>query len=96
MSKTFRLPLLPLLAPDEIFQKQIEEKIFTNQNRFEASALKSYSKQRLTDAMSQLNDFQQSTSEDVVTAWWDFFWDVVVSKYRDIYKYATPLPFLSH
>lgn len=46
--------------------------------------------------MSQLNDFQQSTSEDVVTAWWDFFWDVVVSKYRDIYKYATPLPFLSH
>jgi hypothetical protein len=72
----------------------MEEKIFTNQNRYEASALKSYSKQHLADAMDQLNTFQQSTSEDVVTAWWDFFWDVLVSKYRDIYKYDRPTSLL--
>jgi dipeptidase len=69
-----------------VSQHHLEEVIFSRQNKFEASALKAYSKNHLPDALDQLNEFQQSTGEYVVSSWWDFFWDVIVSKYRDIYK----------
>lgn len=66
-------------------QKGIEAKIFEQQHSVEQTAISLLSTADVKQAVAILQKFQEEACESILTAWWDFFY-VVVVKYRDIAK----------